>query len=998
MNSVLLFVKTFIFILFVSIGNAQVTAPPNVTISCGGSTTLAATTSAITYSVSATSCAPVPITGTTAFPTACDDCVTGNIPIGFPFNFYGNVYTDCQIQSNGIVGFGGLTYTGYNVFTIPSTGDPNNYIAGLYGDLDIRCGGTITYALTGTSPNRRFVISYQNIKPYGGGHPTCSGTGSASFQIILNENGSFNTVVSTLTADWNSSITNKLLTQGAENNDGTYAFPVPGRNSTDWTGITPAQQDCRLFNPLPFTFQRWEVNGVTVSTNPNYTVSPTTTTTYTGVWTSSGTTYTATTTVTVVGTSLNLASSINSTLCAGPTGNGSITINTVNFNPGTYTLNYLQNGVASSSTVVIPASTIIPQSTTFNSGSLTTADPTFIRSSSGTTYSATSTVSYDTYTFSPTTSGIYEFNNTFPGDAFAHLYTYPFVSSTPAINFIIADDDGNGNSDPRITATLVAGQTYVLVTTTFSTGVYGAYSWTYTGPTGAAIAATSGPLTTTIPSLPGGSYTNFTMGSGCSAAILNGPIVLTSPATNSATISSASTNLCHGQSTTLSGNVTATGAWTMTLSGSAGTVTGTGSGAWSKIITPTATTNYTISSLTNTTCPSVLTGNTNVTMPILGTTLGNNTDQATCVVNQNSYVHFYHSSGRLLASVNSNGQNLGNVSVTSYVDATHPNVPACLDPTNPNYITATMKRHWVITPQFQPTSPVSVRLPFDNGEFTTLQTIANGNGNPNDNLGAIANVKLSKYSGPNNVNNLFADNCTNYPVTPGNGGTTLHTQTATGNITTYSAGFSASGRYTDFTIPSFSEFWLHGSTGSPLPVALTNFSANCENGATIRWTTASEQNSIQFIVEKSRDMESWTAVGTLAAAGNSNVSLNYQLVDENPWNGITYYRLIQLDNNGDQKTYGPISSSCNSGNNSMTVYPNPSQGNFTVEIAALENITDGRIQLIDLTGKIILNQLTSIEEGINQIYFNNVDLQMGSYVVKFIGGNNTIKPVKLVIQ
>jgi hypothetical protein len=45
---------------------------------------MAATTNAVNYSVNATSCSPVAISGTNAFPTACDDCVTGQINIGFP--------------------------------------------------------------------------------------------------------------------------------------------------------------------------------------------------------------------------------------------------------------------------------------------------------------------------------------------------------------------------------------------------------------------------------------------------------------------------------------------------------------------------------------------------------------------------------------------------------------------------------------------------------------------------------------------------------------------------------------------------------------------------------------------------------------------------------------------------------------------------------------------------------------------------------------------------
>ena len=1238
--------KINVLILFIFLSSSTysqvVTAPPDVTIACGGSTTLAATTTAVTYSVVTTSCPTESIPSSTVIFSKtgnnCDDCISGDISIGFPFNFYGNVYNNCQIQTNGIVGFGGLTYTGYNAFAIPATGAPNNYIAGLYADIDVECGGTISYKLIGTSPNRKFVVFYDNVSPYGGGS-SCSGTGTASFQIILNENGSFQTVVSQLSANWYSSTSGSLLTQGAENNNGTYAFPVTGRNSTDWPGIGPGATDCQLFNPSPFVFLRWEVGGATVSTDANYVVSPLNTTTYTAVWSNAGTEYSDNTIVTVSDALLTLNSTINNTNCPGSTGNGSLSLSASGLPPGTYALNYLKDGVASSSSVTIAASAIsIPQNTTFNSGLLEATDPLYVRSISGTPYSASSSVSFDTYTFTPSVTGSYTFNNTFVGDAHAQLYTFPFNPGVPATNFLIADDDGNGGADPRITRTLTAGQKYVLVTTQFSTPDYGAYSWMYTGPAGAVIS--TGSNSVTINNLSGGSYTNFIIGSGCNSASLSGPILIkdpivptisaasssyaicqgasvnlsstltgisagtnqlmysdftgssafptgwttetetpdiikivnanqaggspneirfvttsttnvtdrviygpistagmtaltlkwknflkdkggsdiysvsvetssdgaswsttswntnvtgdmtaatvTLPINNSdvgsttfyfsftisgitngcknwkiddvelknntpltlswtsnpsgytsslanptgvtptattkyyitpvgysglcpvkdsitvvvtptpvATITSSAATVCHGQNAILSGNVTGTGPWSLVINNSGGTVTGTGSGAWSQIVNPAATTTYGITSITAGVCPGTFSGSTAITLPTKGTTLGNNTDNATCVVNQNSYVHFYHSSGRLLASVNSNGQNLGNVTVTSYVEPSHLNVPACLDPTNPNYITATMNRHWVITPQFQPASAVTVRLPFDNAEFTTLQTMANGNANANDNLVTIANVKLSKYKGPNNVNNLFSDNCVSVG---GNAGTQLFAQAANGSVTAYQTGFSASARYTDFSIPNFSEFWLHGSTSSPLPVTLTDFSVSCENDATINWTTASEQNSDRFIIEKSRDGQNWIAVGEKAAAGNSNTLINYSIVDENNWNGATYYRMRQIDINGKQEVYGPISADCGSDNNSMIVYPNPNNGTFTVEISTTENISDGQIQLFDLTGKLILNQVSPIEKGINQIYFNDVDLQMGSYLVKFTGGNNSIKPIKIIIQ
>src|SRR5690606_17074128 len=217
-----------------------------------------------------------------------------------------------------------------------------------------------------------------------------------------------------------------------------------------------------------------------------------------------------------------------------------------------------------------------------------------------------------------------------------------------------------------------------------------------------------------------------------------------------------------------------------------------------------------------------------VTLPPAGTNLANNNETATCLVNQNGYVHFYHSSGRLIASINSFGQNLGNVTATAYTGAPV-DMPSCA---STSYMTTAMGRRWVITPQFQPASPIDVLLPFDQAEFNTLQSTANSNSSIWDDVFTINDLLLSKYSGPNNVDNSPLNNC---PASGGNGGTTLHNQTAAGNTNAIIPGFSTTSRYSLHTIPSFSEFWLHGSTVfTPLSQELVSFSANCSSGNAVK--------------------------------------------------------------------------------------------------------------------------------------------------------------------
>jgi hypothetical protein len=94
----------------------------------------------------------------------------------------------------------------------------------------------------------------------------------------------------------------------------------------------------------------------------------------------------------------------------------------------------------------------------------------------------------------------------------------------------------------------------------------------------------------------------------------------------------------------------------------------------------------------------------------------------------------------------------------------------------------------------------------------------------------------------------------------------------------------------------------------PLPVELLYFEGYYYNSLNrLKWSTASEQNSHYFDIEHSVDGELWNSVGLIAAAGNSNQKINYEysVMIENFT--INYYRLKQIDFNGDYKYYGPIS-------------------------------------------------------------------------------------------
>ncbi|WP_041536918.1 phospholipase D-like domain-containing protein [Pseudopedobacter saltans] len=86
---------------------------------------------------------------------------------------------------------------------------------------------------------------------------------------------------------------------------------------------------------------------------------------------------------------------------------------------------------------------------------------------------------------------------------------------------------------------------------------------------------------------------------------------------------------------------------------------------------------------------------------------------------------------------------------------------------------------------------------------------------------------------------------------------------------------------------------------NPLPVTLAAFEASkLNNTVKLRWTTASEQNNSHFDVLKSSDGKDWSLLTTISGAGNSSTKIDYQYMDNNPFVGMNYYQLKQIDFDG----------------------------------------------------------------------------------------------------
>lgn len=170
---------------------------------------------------------------------------------------------------------------------------------------------------------------------------------------------------------------------------------------------------------------------------------------------------------------------------------------------------------------------------------------------------------------------------------------------------------------------------------------------------------------------------------------------------------------------------------------------------------------------------------------------------------------------------------------------------------------------------------------------------------------------------------------------------------------------------------------------SPIPVELMNFTAQRNGGVNLlQWSTAQEINSRWFIVERSNDGSNFTAIGQVAASGNSSSTKYYSFTDNAPVKGINHYRLRMIDkDNGFNLSW--IRRVRNEGLADVAVYPNPVLDKFTVNVQA-DRAINGQLLIMDVSGKLLQSRNVNLVQGENLLPVNAAGLQKGTYIVKML--------------
>ena len=185
----------------------------------------------------------------------------------------------------------------------------------------------------------------------------------------------------------------------------------------------------------------------------------------------------------------------------------------------------------------------------------------------------------------------------------------------------------------------------------------------------------------------------------------------------------------------------------------------------------------------------------------------------------------------------------------------------------------------------------------------------------------------------------------------------------------------------------------YNNVSSSLPIKMTLFTAYKGNRTVVlNWHTSSEINNKIFIVERSSSANTsannFQEIGSVKSRGRENESNTYNFIDEKPLNSKNYYRLKQVDHDGNS-TYSKIVNVDFGKNSTYKIYSNPVK-----DILHISNLSgSAKISILSLNGSII-----DKKEVYNSSYNWNVKyLSAGNYYLQ-IEENKKVTTLKIVKQ
>lgn len=175
-----------------------------------------------------------------------------------------------------------------------------------------------------------------------------------------------------------------------------------------------------------------------------------------------------------------------------------------------------------------------------------------------------------------------------------------------------------------------------------------------------------------------------------------------------------------------------------------------------------------------------------------------------------------------------------------------------------------------------------------------------------------------------------------------------------------------------------------------LPVELLSFKGVLHNQQVdLNWTTGSELNNSHFTIERSIDGKEFTPIGRIHGAGTTQEEQNYTFTDETPFNGINYYRLKQVDFDGQFEYSEIVNVNYELGirNYELKISPNPVLNEMTItNLSRVLGDGKGQATIYNMLGQPVREFIINNE----QLTINTSDLPNGQYLLQITKENGSM--------
>jgi hypothetical protein len=182
------------------------------------------------------------------------------------------------------------------------------------------------------------------------------------------------------------------------------------------------------------------------------------------------------------------------------------------------------------------------------------------------------------------------------------------------------------------------------------------------------------------------------------------------------------------------------------------------------------------------------------------------------------------------------------------------------------------------------------------------------------------------------------------------------------------------------------------ATLSTLPVTFTAFTATA-NGSdiTLTWSTSQEFNNNNFEVQRSFDGSNWTVISVVMGAGNANTAANYKVVDHNMTAAAAYYRIRQVDLDGNY-SFSAVKTISSQLNTTAKIYAADKNVHVDLGNSAKSNV---HITVYNSNGQALLQQTYANATG--KISLSNINVNTGIYIVQVTDAKGWMASAKILL-